>query len=221
MLPGAGSSAIDHGDAAAGAAPVGGVDQRASRVPQGPACDIGDAVEVKEYKLTANVTAANGSVSTTSPLNSTNISVCTNAGGAGCSASYSAETVPAEVATLVATPGAGYRFTGWGSACAADGTVTMDADKTCTAAFAKNTISGSITGLAGSGLSLHLDYGTGAQDLGITNPSTTFAFTSAVPSGATYTIIVGTPPSNLSQTCTVTNPNPNNQMPQAMSAISV
>ena len=46
MLPGAGSSAIDHGDAATcSAAPVSGLDQRGITRPRGPACDIG-AVEL-------------------------------------------------------------------------------------------------------------------------------------------------------------------------------
>jgi len=45
MLPGAGSSAIDHGDAATCSdAPVSGVDQRGVTRPQGAECDIG-AVE--------------------------------------------------------------------------------------------------------------------------------------------------------------------------------
>ena len=42
------------------------------------------------------------------------------------------------VVTLLPTPGATYVFGGWsGDADCADGVVTMDADKTCTAAFKK------------------------------------------------------------------------------------
>ncbi len=47
MLPGSGSSAIDHGDAATcSAAPVDGLDQRGVTRPEGAACDIG-AVELR------------------------------------------------------------------------------------------------------------------------------------------------------------------------------
>src|SRR6185369_5102384 len=65
-------------------------------------------------------------------------------------------------------------------------------------------ISGNLSGLAGSGLVLHLDYGTGSENLPVA-ANGAFAFVAAVPPGATYTISVGTQPTNLSQNCQVTN----------------
>ena len=209
MLPSAGSAAIDAGNTATCvAAPISNLDQRGIARPQGSACDIG-AVEVVQHALTVTVTTANGSVSATSPTPASgSITACTNAGT--CAADFLGE-APAQVVTLTASPDSGYHFTAWGGGCASAGTVTMDADKTCTAAFAPNTISGTIAGLLkfAGGLSLHLDYGTGTEDLGVPNGSVygsvAFTFTSAVPAGATYTVSVGTPPSNPSQTCTLTH----------------
>jgi hypothetical protein len=51
--------------------------------------------------------------------------------GADCSEIYASDTP----VTLTAFPATGSTFVGWSGDCAADGTVTLDADKTCTATF--------------------------------------------------------------------------------------
>ena len=196
MRPLPGSPAIDA--IACTNAPA--ADQRGIVRPQGVQCDIG-AVEVVLHQLTANVTTAGGAVSATSPTPASGgITACSNTAGT-CTAGYLDE-VSAQIVTLAATPDPGYRLTAWGGDCASDGTVTVDANKTCTAAFAPNLLSGTLGGLNGGSLSLHLDYGTGTQDVGI-NANGPFAFTSAVPSGATYTVSVTAQPST--QICTVTH----------------
>jgi trimeric autotransporter adhesin len=62
-------------------------------------------------------------------------------------------------------------------------------------------VGGSVTGLAGSGLTLRNN---GGNDLAL-SASGTFNFTSPVLSGATYQVTVATQPVNPSQTCSVTN----------------
>lgn len=56
--------------------------------------------------------------------------------GSSCTASFGHGTSVA----LAATPLAGSVFAGWGGDCASDGTITMDADRSCTAAFAPATV---------------------------------------------------------------------------------
>lgn len=196
MLPGPGSTAIDIVPAASCSLAT---DQRGVARPQGSACDAG-AVEVKVPKLTATVVGS-GSVSAgASPAPSSgSISNCTTS----CSAFY----LEGASVTLTATAAIGSHFVNWSGDCVNSATVTMSADRTCTATFALNmhAIGGSITNLAGSGLKLHLNYGVGHdEDLTPINGATTFAFTAAVSYGVTYTVSVSTQPSNLSQTCNVT-----------------
>jgi uncharacterized repeat protein (TIGR01451 family) len=64
------------------------------------------------------------------------------------------------------------------------------------------TVGGSVSGLAGSGLVLSLN--NGAQNLPI-SANGTFTFPTAIASGSTYAVTVGTQPSSPTQTCTVTN----------------
>src|SRR6185503_18686001 len=61
-------------------------------------------------------------------------------------------------------------------------------------------ITGSVTGLAGSGLVLH----NGSEDLPISSDGS-FTFPTAVASGGSFAVTVGTQTSNLTQTCTVTS----------------
>ncbi|TGL56419.1 hypothetical protein EHQ58_17505 [Leptospira ognonensis] len=64
------------------------------------------------------------------------------------------------------------------------------------------TISGSITGLAGSGLVLRNNSG---DDLSISNGATSFLFSTSVADGQTYSVTVATQPTSLSQSCSVTS----------------
>ena len=66
-------------------------------------------------------------------------------------------------------------------------------------------ISGSVSNLAGSGLTLHLDYGNGSEDVSPAIGATSFAFNAAVRFGASYTVSVSAQPTMLSQTCSVAN----------------
>jgi len=62
-------------------------------------------------------------------------SVTSSPAGIDCGATCSASFNLSAAVTLTATPDSGSVFAGWGGACAVDGTVTMDADKACTATF--------------------------------------------------------------------------------------
>ena len=63
------------------------------------------------------------------------------------------------------------------------------------------TIGGNVTGLAGTGLALQNN---GGDDLSITSDGT-FAFTTPLDDGSSYTVTIAAQPTNLSQTCSVTN----------------
>ncbi|MFZ3264074.1 MAG: Ig-like domain-containing protein [Terriglobales bacterium] len=64
------------------------------------------------------------------------------------------------------------------------------------------TIGGTISGYSGSGLVL-LD--NGGNNLTVSSGATGFTFSTPIASGSTYTVTVGTQPSNPTQTCLVTN----------------
>ncbi len=110
-----GSLAIDAGDNAS--CPT--TDQRGLSRPQGSLCDIG-AYEVQYSQLTL-VMGAGGSSVAVSPLGIS----C----GTDCN-SYSSNTT----ITLIATPAAGYTFSGWTGTNCAD-SLTLSTDTTCTANF--------------------------------------------------------------------------------------
>ncbi len=65
------------------------------------------------------------------------------------------------------------------------------------------TIGGTISGLTGTGLVLRNN---GGNDLTVLANATTFAFTTKIASGQTYTVTVQTPPSTPTQTCAFTPP---------------
>lgn len=118
-----------------------------------------------------------------------------------CSASVPTGTV----VNLTAVPDAGYQFSGWGGDCSAAGaaatvSVTMNAARSCAASFAAtpHAVGISVDGLVGSGLSATLN---GSETLALT-ANGTFAFTTPVPFGQTYDVVVATQPAAPVQVCT-------------------
>ena len=200
MLPGTGSSAIDVGNATTCTNPsVNGLDQRGITRPQGVACDIG-AVEVEQYILSVSVTGSGNVSAAASPTPvSGGIGTCSATGGANCAAFYTSN---ANV-TLSASADTGQHFVSWSGDCASDGTVTMDADKTCQAEFAINThgVGGTVSGLAGSGLVLQVN---GGDNLPITGDGS-FTFATPLDYGTNYSVTVLSQPTDPAQTCSVSN----------------
>jgi hypothetical protein len=86
-----------------------------------------------------------------------------------------------------------------GSGLISGGNVTNVAVTCTTATY---TVGGTVSGLAGSGLSLSLNGG--AQNLPV-SANGSFTFPTGLANGATYAVTVGTQPSNPTQTCTVAN----------------
>ncbi|HEY6940541.1 choice-of-anchor J domain-containing protein [Dokdonella sp.] len=79
------------------------------------------------------------------------------------------------------------------------GTNVSDVEVTCiTSSYF---VGGSVSGLAGSGLVLHLDSG---QDVPVSTDGT-FMFANSITDGSAYSVSVGTQPTNLNQNCAVTN----------------
>lgn len=103
-------------------------DQRGWPRPENGACDLG-ALEAAYEPLTLTITGPNGGSLSIAPL------------GMDCDSSCSAEILRNTPITLTVSLTAGYSFEGWGGACAAFGkdltcTISMDAAKSVTAAFA-------------------------------------------------------------------------------------
>jgi Protein of unknown function (DUF1566)/IPT/TIG domain len=195
-LPAPGSVAIGFGrdEACAGNPGANGIDQRGRARPQGAHCDAG-ATETSLHTLSVSVTTPHGAVTGADGF----ISGCTDADGI-CSTVYAAEGAGTPLlATLLAVPDAHYHLAGWGGDCAVNGTVTMDADKTCTAAFAINThsIGGAVSGLAGNGLELRLNGGN-AQLPTAAAPMFTFA---PLPDLSAWAVTVSAQPVSPWQTC--------------------
>ena len=130
---GAGSVAID---AAAGCPPP-NTDQRGVARPQGSACDVG-AYEAQLFTLTVQGAGTGNGTVTNSGIN------CTST--AGTTSGDCSETVPeGTVITLTATADPGSTFVGWTGCDSPSGDqcqMTLDADKTVTAAFDLTTVAG-------------------------------------------------------------------------------
>jgi uncharacterized repeat protein (TIGR02543 family) len=112
------------------------VDQRRYGRPAGARCDAGayefGATEVQPFTLTVNVPGSppGGRVTGNDGL------INCGSSGSACSATY--EPDPPATVTLTATPDTGYVFVGWSGDCTGTSlsvTLTMDANKTCTAQF--------------------------------------------------------------------------------------
>ncbi|MEO7431216.1 MAG: choice-of-anchor Q domain-containing protein [Dokdonella sp.] len=207
LMPQVGSLLIDAAND--GCSP--GVDQRGIARPQGTLCDIG-AVEVRGSRLMVDFTAPGGSVQSVSPQPLVGgISNCSIDGGT-CSARFSRESGPPAIVLSYATS-SGDHLADVLSNCGAtaDTTtsqITIDAlvaDCTVHITFAPNSVGGTVQGLTGSGLTLHLDPGDGGagEDLAVTAGANSFVFATALNQGATYAVTIGAQPA--SQVCSITN----------------
>lgn len=127
---------------------------------------------------------------------------CDSSGSSNCVANYRKD----DVVSLVATPATGHSVA-FAGACSVEGSVTMADDRSCSATFApsRHAISGSLVNLAGSGLMLHLDYGSGTEAVSAAAGDVGFAFVAEVPYGAAYMVTVSAQPADPSQTCSVVN----------------
>jgi len=210
LMPQPGSPLIDPDSGAS--CPL-AIDQRGIARPAGAQCDIG-AVEVRGPRITVDVSTPGGIVSLNSPVSLGGFGIvnCSNSNPDYCSTRVSSEAGTPDV-TLAYAMQDDYHHAEVAGDCGA----TVDAqnsqidiaalasDCTVHVAFAANAISGSVQGLAGSGLVLHLDPGDGGngEDQAIIAGATTFAFATPVATGASWAITT-TQPANPSQTCTTT-----------------
>lgn len=122
--------------------------------------------------------------------------------GSTCTASFDNIT---EI-TLTASSTDGSTFTGWsGGDCSGTSTcvLTMTEDTTVTATFAlpEYSISGTVSGLAGSGLVLQNN---GGDNLSISGNGA-FSFATSLATGESYSVTVLTQPSSPAMTCVVTS----------------
>ena len=204
-LPEPGNPVIDAG---IGAPNCPAQDVRGVARPQGAACDIG-AVEARQFTISANVSTGGqmSSIDFAIPATSNGIVSCRSASGT-CSAVY----VEGGLIRFTEAPDAGYHLasmSGCGGSLTGNEFMTKAITASCslTVSFAPNThaISGMLGVLAGNGFVLHLDYGSGSEDLPVAAGSTNFQFLSAVPFGSTYAVTIGNQPQEPNQTCAVTN----------------
>jgi hypothetical protein len=107
------------------------------------------------YTLSVTVAGPSGAGSVSDDLSPHVIDTCTVAGGANCSGSTSGNA--SNQVTLTASANAGYSFSGWsGADCsgsASTATLTMTADRSCTATFARtpHTLTVTVAGPGGAG----------------------------------------------------------------------
>lgn len=201
FLPDAGSPAID----AAAAVDCPASDQRGVSRPRGVACDIG-AVEARQVQVTVTVSGA-GSVTehTTPGPESGGIITCTDAGLA-CAARYFGEGTLAASFDLAAYTGhhiASASGCGGSLSGSLFTTAPLASDCALTVSFATSShvLGGTVAGLAGSGLTLHLSHGAaGSEDLAV-DADGAFAFATPVAYAAAYAVSVATQPVNPQQTC--------------------
>lgn len=83
------------------------------------------------------------------------------------------------------------------------GTVPSDASPTDTPDTTEYTVSGTVTGLTGTGFIITNN---GSDDLSISGGSANFTFASKLRSGKSYIVAIKTYPSSPSQACAITNP---------------
>jgi len=212
LMPQAGSPLIDSSGGSCNGKTA---DERGFARPQGDRCDIG-AVEVRGPRITVDVTTPNGTVSLASPasLGGFGIQSCSPGNMDYCTTRVSSEAGAPNI-VLDADADPGYRVASLGSDCGATldtqnaqiDIAALAADCTVHVAFAANTVGGSVQGLAGSGLVLHLDPGDGGdgEDLPVAPATSTFTFMAAVATGNTFSVTVSAQPASPSQTCVVTN----------------
>ncbi|MBN8727302.1 MAG: hypothetical protein J0H15_06295 [Xanthomonadales bacterium] len=205
LLPGAGSPAVDAGDAAYCV----DADQRGVARPQGTECDMG-AVEVRGPRLDVSVESAVGRATLTSPLALAGAIDCSAAEPDACSARFSSEEGAPEV--LLASAPATHHVASVDADCAAVNDVAAQTvrvpvlaeDCELRLAWAPNRVGGEVQGLAGSGLVLHLDAGDGGSgELLAIDAAGAFSFDTAVAVGSEWAVTIAAAPGGPAQTCSV------------------
>ena len=214
-LPGAGSPAIDAGDAATcGTAPY-DVDQRGISRPRGLACDLG-AVEVRQTKLTVAVSGPGAvSADASAPGVAANgIAGCRSDSGT-CSAGYMAEAQAASALLNIAADAHAHAVS-LSDNCGVGGTPvgTLAGSNYVLAAFADDctvmvtfavdmhAVGGSINGLAGNGLALQIN---GGETVTSAAGTTSYQFPTTLPWNTHYEIAIAAQPTQPWQTCAVAN----------------
>jgi uncharacterized repeat protein (TIGR01451 family) len=133
------------------------------------------------------------------PPLSGSITNCSASSGS-CNANYTTN----QIVSLTATPAANHHFVAWSGDCNAatpGTTVTLDADKSCTANFATDThtVGGSVSGFGGGTLVLQLN---GSESL-MLQANGSYQFTTALADQVSYGVTVIGQPGG--QSCAVAN----------------